>query len=180
MKKETVKSISDLLYQKEKNAAEEKSIFPGTKKERQRETTAAELRNGIMEHSADADVLLWQTVIAYQNYLFRTSSGLSFSYTVKRKKNGEYSGEIIVSRKEGSKTLTRSSVILAFHKVLEKMKCTEESVQDKNSEGVLELPEYSGPKAIGQIFGISYVYSMFWTWRLIKVPDKVEKKLQGN
>ena len=34
-------------------------------------------------------------------------------------------------------------------------------------------PFYKGPKAIGQIFGISYIYSLFWAWGLITVPEKV-------
>lgn len=125
------------------------------------------------------DAVLWQCVIAYQNYPFHTSSGLPFSYIVKRKRNDEYSGELIVSRKEGSKTLTRSSILLAFHKVLEEI----ETKKDTDQGGLTEsfsLPEYKGPKAIGQIFGISYVYSLFWEWKLIKVPEKVEQKLKGK
>jgi hypothetical protein len=119
----------------------------------------------------EADAALWDTVVAYQNYSFYTSSGLPFSYTVKRRKNGDYSGELIVSRKEGSKTLTKSSILLAFHKVLSAL-----SVE----EGELIPAPFKGPKAIGQIFGISYVYSMFWTWGLISVPPKVEERLRGN
>jgi hypothetical protein len=124
----------------------------------------------------DADAALWQTVIAYQNYPFYTASGLPFSYTVKCKKNGVYSGELLISRKEGSKTLTRSSVMLAFHKVREGLSILD---AEHGTKKVLAPAEYKGPKAIGQIFGISYVYSMFWMWGLISVPQKVEEKLSG-
>lgn len=128
----------------------------------------------------DTDTALWQTVIAYQNYPFYTSSGLPFSYTVKCRKNGEYSGELIVSRKEGSKTLTRSSVMLAFHTVLEAI-TTADIIDSAGEIHTVWIPsEYKGPKAIGQIFGISYVYSLFWKWKLIKVPGKVEDKLKGK
>lgn len=41
-------------------------------------------------------------------------------------------------------------------------------------------PFYKGPKAIGQIFGISYIYSLFWAWGLITVPEKVARKLNGD
>jgi hypothetical protein len=147
---------------------------------------------------ADADTALWQTVIAYQKYPFHTSSGLPFFYTVKQGKNGAYTGELVVSRKEGSKTLTRSSVLLAFHKVLESLKIVqvdsdgEENTDSKaNTDGekntgdaaftvVLAPAEYKGPKAIGQIFGISYVYSLFWKWGLITVPEKIEERLRGG
>jgi PAS domain-containing protein len=111
----------------------------------------------------ELDEALWQVVVAYQNYKFYTKSGLMFSYVVKYKRNGEYSGELVVSRKEESKTLTKSSIMLAFHKVLSDMKDT-------------TPPEYKGPKAIGQIFGISYIYSLFLEIGLIRVPKKAEQK----
>ncbi|MGN0294175.1 MAG: hypothetical protein ACI4D3_09260 [Lachnospiraceae bacterium] len=132
------------------------------------------------------DDLLWQAVIACQGDTFCTASGLPFSYTVKRKKDGEYSGELLVSRKEGSKTLTRSSVLLAFHKVLKEIEVADRADRegddgdDGDDTAVLVLPEYKGPKSIGQIFGISYVYSLFWKLGLIKVPAKVEEKLNNH
>ena len=98
----------------------------------------------------ELETILWDAVVAYQNQPLRTLSGLEFSYTVKHKKNGEYSGELLVSRKETSKTLTRSSVMLAFHKVLEQIEVTE-----KDGTVLFTPPSYKGPKAIGQIFGIS-------------------------
>ena len=114
----------------------------------------------------DAEDALWQAVIAYQDYPFHTSSGLPFSYTVRQKKNGEYSGELLISRKESSKTLTKSSMLLAL-----------QSVREQTGP---EPPLYTGPKAIGQVFGISYIYSLFWKWNLIRVPEKVERKLRGK
>lgn len=76
--------------------------------------------------------------------------------------------------------MTRSSVLLAFHKVLGGVKAVEIMNSDGTLSTVLMLAEYKGPKAIGQIFGISYVYSLFWKWGLIKVPKKVENKLLGK
>ena len=115
----------------------------------------------------ELETILWDAVVAYQNQPLRTLSGLEFSYTVKHKKNGEYSGELLVSRKETSKTLTRSSVLLAFHKVLEATEVTAEG-----DEASFQPPAYRGPKAIGQIFGISYIFSLFLAFGLIR--------LQGN
>jgi hypothetical protein len=112
----------------------------------------------------ELDEALWQAVVAYQNYELYTKSGLMFSYIIRCKRNGEYSGELIVSRKEESKTLTKSSIMFAFHKVLSDMK-------DNTTP-----PEYKGPKAIGQIFGISYIYSLFGKLGIIKVPNKLEEK----
>lgn len=133
------------------------------------QTAVDELRQKIQAGS-DAEEALWQTMLAWQNQQFYTSSGLPFSYTVKRKRDGQYSGELLISRKEGSKTLTKSSVMLAFRTILEQMK---QAGENRNP------PLYRGPKSIGKIFGISYVYSLFWKWGLIRVPDKVEQKLPG-
>lgn len=118
-----------------------------------------------------AEEALWQAVLRCQGEHFFTSSGLPFTYEVKRKKNGEYSGELLISRKEVSKTLTKSSVMYAFRKVFS---------DGKTFGGEFTAPEYKGPKEIGQIFGISYSYSLFWRLGLIRVPEKVEKKLKGE
>ncbi len=130
-----------------------------------------QLHRGIVEkeESESLDMLLWETILAYQNQTFYTLSGLEFSYTVKRKKNGEYSGELLVSRKETSKTLTRSSVMLAFHKVLAEMK-----FKEIDGTAYLLPPEYRGPKSIGQIFGISYIFSLFLEFGLIRIAERVK------
>ena len=133
-----------------------------------------QLHRGIVEKEKpeSLDMLLWEAILAYQNQTFYTLSGLEFSYTVKHKKNGEYSGELLVSRKETSKTLTRSSVLLAFHKVLDQIE-----IKENNGNIYMLLPEYSGPKAIGQIFGISYIFSLFLEFGLIRnaEKDKIDK-----
>lgn len=137
-----------------------------------REVAVKRLQKGILEKKTELDKLLWDALLAGQGEFFNTSSGLPFSYVVKRKRNGEYSGELLVSRKESSKTLTRSSVLLAFHKVIDATQ-----ICDIDGKAELILPEYKGPKAIGQIFGISYIYSIFWKFELIRVPAKVQEKL---
>ena len=128
-----------------------------------------QLHRGIVEkeESESLDMLLWETILAYQGETFYTLSGLEFFYTVKHKKNGENSGELLVSRKETSKTLTRSSVMLAFHKVLAEMK-----FKEIDGAAYLLPPEYRGPKAIGQIFGISYIFSLFLEFGLIRIAEK--------
>lgn len=135
-----------------------------------------------------AEDALWQAIIACQSQPFYTASGLPFTYTVKRGRDGAYTGELLVSRKEGSKTLTRSSVMLAFHIVLEAMEVretegcdhTESVFKDGAAKRKTIIPKiYTGPKAIGQIFGISYIYSIFWKLGLIRVPESVEKRLKA-
>ena len=90
---------------------------------------------------------------------------------VKHKKNGDYSGELLISRKETSKTLTRSSVMLAFHKVLAEMK-----FKEINGAAYLLPPEYRGPKSIGQTLESHISSACFGVW-LIRTneKDKIEK-----
>ena len=73
--------------------------------------------------------------------------------------------------------LSRSSVssYLPYQKFSYHMDECSRHAEDSRKNG-----EYKGPKAIGQIFGISYVYSMFWKWGLIQVPMRVEIKLKGR
>ena len=138
------------------------------------EESKRQLYEGIIEGRPipELETILWDAVVAYQNQPLRTLSGLEFSYTVKHKKNGDYSGELLVSRKETSKTLTRSSVMLAFHKVLEQIEVTE-----KDGTVLFAPPSYKGPKAIGQIFGISYIFSLFLALGLIKTQKEISGKI---
>lgn len=96
---------------------------------------------------------LWQAVVAFQVYPFYTASGLPFSYVLKEGRDGTLNKELVVSRREESKTLSWSSVTLAFHKALE-----------MQGEVIVR------PKALGDIRGISYVYPMLYRFGIIEVP----------
>lgn len=96
---------------------------------------------------------LWNAVILFQGYPFRTVSGLPFSYTIKIGKNGQLTKELLINRRENSKSLTWSSICLAYEKAL----LTKEIV--------------TRPKKLGDIRGISYIYPILWQFGLIKVPE---------
>ena len=102
---------------------------------------------------------LWQAVIAFQEYPFKTVTGLPFQYKLKVGKNGEYNRELLIDRREKSKSLAWSSVVLAF----------------KNGKRISE--EVKKPKALGDIRGVSYIYPILWRFGLIKVPEAIEKKM---
>lgn len=102
---------------------------------------------------------LWQAIIVFQNYPFKTATGLPFQYKLKVGKNGEWNRELLIDRREKSKSLAWSSVILAF----------------KNSMKISE--EVKKPKALGDIRGISYIYPILWRFGLIEVPEAIEKKM---
>ena len=40
--------------------------------------------------------------------------------------------------------------------------------------------EFKCPKAIADVRGVSYSYSLLWRFGVIRVPEKVEKKLRGK
>jgi len=86
---------------------------------------------------------------------FKTYSGLPFSYEIKKGRNGEYTKELWIDRREKSKSLAWSSVMKAFEKTAGK-------------------PMVPRPKALGDIRGVSYLYGMFYQFGLIEIPSKHE------
>ncbi|MCQ5054776.1 hypothetical protein NE606_08890 [Agathobaculum butyriciproducens] len=99
----------------------------------------------------------WVVVLTYAGVKFKTYSGLPFSYEIKKGRNGEYTKELWIDRREKSKSLAWSSIILAL----------------ENIKG--EVVER--PKALGDIRGVTYIYGMFYRFGLIDVPDEVKEKM---
>ena len=58
---------------------------------------------------------MWQAVIAFKDYLFKTETGLPFRYKLKVGKNGEYNRELMIDRREKSMSLAWSGVVLALY-----------------------------------------------------------------
>ena len=83
---------------------------------------------------------------------FKTYSGLPFTYEIKKGRNGEYTKELWIDRREKSKSLAWSSVLLAL----------------QNIKKVGEVVDR--PKALGDIRGVTYIYGMFYRFRLIDLP----------
>ena len=99
----------------------------------------------------------WGVVLAYAGVKFKTYSGLPFSYEIKKGRNGEYTKELWIDRRENSKSLAWSSIVLAL----------------KNIKGEV----VDRPKALGDIRGMTYIYGMFYRFGLIDVPDEVKAKM---
>ena len=102
----------------------------------------------------------WGVVVAYAGVKFKTYSGLPYSYEVRKGRNGEYTKELWIDRREKSKSLAWSSVLLAL----------------KNIKKVGEVVER--PKALGDIRGVTYIYGMFYRFRLIDVSDEAKEKMK--
>lgn len=105
---------------------------------------------------------LWQAIVAFQGVPFRTASGLPFQYQLKVGRNGNLNRELLIDRREHSKTLSWSSLRLAFERALATQKIVER------------------PKALGDIRGISYVYPILWRFGMIQVPECIAEKMMGN
>ena len=106
---------------------------------------------------------LWDCIIAFQNYPFHTVSSLPFSYTLKKGRNGDYTKELFIDRRENSKSLAWSSVRMAFERALEQ-------------QGAV----FTRPKELADVRGVSYTFSLLWRFGMISAPADVERKLKGN
>ena len=101
---------------------------------------------------------LWETVLLYCGVQFKTYSGLPFTYEIRKDRSGEYTKELWIDRREKSKSLAWSSVLLALG----------------NIKRVGEVVER--PKALGDIRGVTYIYGMFYRFGLIDMPKEVKEK----
>ena len=74
--------------------------------------------------------------------------------------NGQYTKELWIDRRENSKSLAWSSVLLALNNI-------------KEVGAVVDRP-----KALGDIRGVTYIYGMLYRFGLIDMPDKVNGKMK--
>jgi len=109
----------------------------------------------LQEHSDEAS--LWEAILLFRNYEFRTATGLRFRYEIKKGRNGAYTKELWIDRTEG-KSLVWSSVLLAF-----------EQIEDGKV--------YERPKDLSDSRGISYLFPIFYRFGLIEVSEKIKEKM---
>lgn len=112
--------------------------------------------------AAPTEENLWEVILMYQKVRFKTYSGLPFSYEIRKGRNGAYTKELWIDRRENSKSLAWSSVELALDNV-------------KEVGAVVDRP-----KALGDIRGVTYIYGMFYRFGLINVPDNVKQKMNKS
>ena len=146
---------SYLPYQKGvyfSSAADKEKISVGAER-RRRYRTVRKLRSELTEEH------LWETILLYSGVKFKTYFGLPFTYEIRKGRSGEYTKELWIDRRENSKSLAWSSVLLALN----------------NIKKVGEVA--NRPKALGDIRGVTYIYGMFYRFGLIDVPDEVKEKM---
>ena len=133
--------------------------FPSTEKEKISVGAERQRRYRAMKwwRAHPTEENFWGVVVAYAGVRFKTYSGLPFTYEVRKGRNGEYTKELWIDRREKSKSLAWSSMLLA----------------QKNIKGEV----VDRPKALGDIRGVTYIYGMFYRFGLIDVPDKVKEKM---
>ncbi len=128
-------------------------------------------------HETMTEEALWNCITAFQEYPFHTASGLPFHYTLKKGRNGKLTHELWIDRREGSKSLTWSSVRLAFQNVEEMRKNMIEMRQSSGKSEKKGCPFVERPKGLGDIRGVSYIYPLFLRFGLIEVPEKFQGKM---
>lgn len=133
--------------------AEAENISAGAERQRHYRAVVALRKNPCEEN-------LWKCVLAFRGYNFKTLSGLPFTYKLKKGREDEFTKELWIDRREESKSLAWSSVMLAYHNI------------GKIGEVV------DRPKALGDIRGMSYIYGLFYRFGLIDVPEKVNEKMK--
>ena len=138
--------------------------FPSTEKEKISVGAERQRRYRAMKRwkTDPTEENFWGVVVAYAGVKFKTYSGLPFSYEIKKGRSGEYTKELWIDRRENSKSLAWSSVLLALG----------------NIKKVGEVVER--PKALGDIRGVTYIYGMFYRFGLIDVPDEVKEKMKNQ
>ena len=135
------------------NTADKEKISVGAERQR-RYRAIRKLRTEPTEEH------LWEVVLLYAGVRFKTYSGLPFTYEIRKGRNGQYTKELWIDRRENSKSLAWSSVLLALG----------------NIKKVGEVVER--PKALGDIRGVTYIYGMFYRFGLINVPDEAKEKMK--
>lgn len=101
-----------------------------------------------------SEEMLWNCIVAFRGYQFKTMSGLPFTYRLKKGRGDTFTKELWIDRRESSKSLAWSSVLLAY----------------KNIGSIGRIVDR--PKALGDIRGISYIYGIFCRFGLIKKNQK--------
>ena len=105
---------------------------------------------------------LWEVALLYSGVRFKTYSGLPFTYEIRKGRNGQYTKELWIDRRENSKSLAWSSVLLALHNI-------------KKVGAVVDRP-----KALGDIRGVTYIYGMFYRFGLINMPETAKERSRNR
>lgn len=94
---------------------------------------------------APSEDALWDVIVLHEGYPFYTFKNLEFTYRVS-------GGEIFIDRKQKSKSITKSTVFMAYRIAKQRME----------EDGFVK-----GPKKL-ETFGASYLYPMFIHFGIIR------------
>ena len=100
--------------------------FPSTEKEKISVGAERQRRYRAMKRwrGDPTEENFWSVVVAYVGVKFKTYSGLPFTYEIKKGRNGEYTKDLWIDRREKSKSLDRQGTVCcawektAFEEVL--------------------------------------------------------------
>ena len=124
-----------------------KNIIQFEKTDERLEAERADILKKLQENGSEET--LWEAIVLFAGYPFRTFKNLEFQYTVS-------GGEIFIDRKQKSKSITKSTVLMAY-------------AIAKRVMG--EVGYVKGPKKL-ETFGASYLYPMFSHFGIIKTKEE--------
>lgn len=130
------------------NLDEKTLLAERLQKYRQRKSAAAKMEKAIRSmDDGDLESLLWDAIVAFEGYPFKTAKGLRFTYEIK-------GYEIFFTRRE--KSVTKASVKVALDAAIELQR-----------SGL----KITGPKKL-RCFGASYLYPIFLRIGVVQNGDK--------
>lgn len=97
--------------------------FPSTEKEKISVGAERQRRYRVMKRWRvdPTEENFWGVVLSYAGVKFKTYSGLPFTYEVRKGRSGEYTKELWIDRRERSKSLAWSSIVLALGNIKEEV-----------------------------------------------------------
>ena len=88
---------------------------------------------------------LWEVLLLYSGVCFKTYSGLTFTYEIRKGRNGQYTKELWIDRREKSKSLAWSSVLLALRNI---KNVGEDEIRNGENYSVLAYAASSNPRLL--------------------------------
>lgn len=110
-------------------------------------------------YTAFTFTIAWSTIIVYQGTKFKTVSGEVFSYKSSKSWKDTYILNLTINYEENIKSLAWEDVLLALKNI-------------PKIGTVIEKPE-----ALGNIRNVTYIYSIFYQFGLIDVPEDLKEKM---
>lgn len=128
---------------------------------------------------------LWECVALFSGYTFHTALGAEFRYEVSMDEKGKLKNGIVLVQGKECKALSRTTITDAYEKVQD----VKGSFRGEKSFGKQIFPDMQGEietatskknsENTRDLLLVSYLYSMFSRFGVIKVPERIKMRMNG-